>query len=104
MSATIEQARSIAASVRSPHVRALGLSVAEGTSQVSMNLIEPEQTGLEAAYATVARQAESMNVSITGTEIVGLVERRFLPGPDATVTRLLLEPGHCLEDRLLSPN
>ena len=93
-------ARSIAARLRSSSVRALGLQIAERTCQVSMNLIDPEVTGIEVAFAQVSEAAEEMDAAIRATEIVGLVEERFLPSPDATVTRLLLQPGHSLEASL----
>lgn len=97
----LEVTRAIAHEVRSPSVRALGLQVGEDKAQVSMNLIDPPRVGIEDAFRAVEAAAARHGVPIVGTEIVGLVERRFLPSPDATVTRLLLEPGHCLEERLL---
>ena len=96
----VATARSIAARLRSSSVRALGLQIEEGTCQVSMNLIDPKVTGMEVAFAQVSEAAQEMDVAITATEIVGLVEERFLPSPDATVTRLLLQPGHSLEASL----
>ena len=90
-------ARTVAAKVREPgRVRALGLEMGNGLSQVSMNLIAPEITSVEDAFDRIAQMTEA----ITATEIVGLVEDRFLPGPDAKVTRLLVEPGHSLESAL----
>ena len=101
LEAGIETAGELAKEVRSASVRALGLMIGEGRAQVSMNLIDPAAVGIEDAFELVRSGAERLRVRVTGTEIVGLVERRFLPSPDATVTRLLVEPGHCLEDRLL---
>lgn len=94
----------IAARVRSTTVRALGLPLEPGRSQVSMNLIDPAVTGIEEAFAAVADLARERSVEISGTEIVGLVEARFLPNPDATVTRLLMRPGHSLESVLQGSN
>ena len=97
----LESARQLASEVRSASVRALGLRIGEDRSQVSMNLIEPEVVGIEDVFEMVRSHADRLGVRVEATEIVGLVERRYLPSPDATVARLLLEPGHCLEDRLL---
>lgn len=95
-------AQLIAKEVRSASVRALGLPLQDGRTQVSMNLIAPEAVGIEEAFEAVQARAASKAAEVIATEIVGLVEQRFLPPPDATVTRLLLEPGHCLEERLLA--
>lgn len=92
--------RTIAASIRSESVRALGLQISHKACQVSMNLIEPQVTGIEEAFDMVAERAAEAGIAITATEIVGLVEKRFLPAPDATVARLLKQPGHSLEASL----
>lgn len=97
LDADIDVARSIAAAVRAPgRVRALGLEMGERRSQVSMNLIAPEPASIEDVFGRI----DSMTDAVSATEIVGLVEDRFLPGPDAKVTRLLVEPGHSLESAL----
>ena len=95
-------ARRIAARVRSTGggpdgVRALGLELFPGVSQVSMNLVDPERTGIDAAYEAVDRAAAEAGIEITGTEIVGLVPARLLPDPNAAAARLLLKPGRSLE-------
>lgn len=102
--AEVEHAQTIARSVRGPTIRALGFPISTTESQVSMNLVEPEITGIEEAFAAVSREAEHRGVEISGTELVGLVAERFLPSPDATVTRLLKQPGHSLEASLQSPD
>lgn len=90
-------ARSIAAKVREPgRVRALGLPMSDGHCQVSMNLISPDEVSIEDAFDRVAAASSD----VVATEIVGLVEERFLPSPNAKVTRLLVEPGHSLESAL----
>jgi glutamate formiminotransferase len=95
--ADIDEARVAAAAVREPGlVRSLGLAMGGGQSQVSMNLIAPAEVGIEEAFSKV----EETGVQITATEIIGLVEDRFLPDPDAKVARLLIEPGHSLESAL----
>jgi glutamate formiminotransferase len=93
----VDEARAAATAVRERGlVRSLGLDMGEGHSQVSMNLIAPEEVGIEEAFSKV----DETGVRITATEIVGLVEDRFLPDPDAKVARLLVEPGHSLESAL----
>ncbi|MDP9067260.1 MAG: glutamate formiminotransferase [Actinomycetota bacterium] len=92
-------AKRIAAAVRSRSVRALGLDLGEGQTQVSLNLIEPHTTGVDEAFGAVAAEAERAGAAVVATELVGLVPERFLP-QDATVARLLIEPGHSLEEAL----
>ena len=97
LGADVAVAKRIAASLRDPgRVRTLGLEMPEGRSQVSMNLIAPEEVSIEEVFAKI----DGATDSVVATEIVGLVEDRFLPGPDAKVTRLLVEPGHSLESAL----
>ena len=102
----LEVAREIATRIRAglgglPGVRALGLDVsAHGTSQISMNLVDPERTGIDRVFSRIEEVAEGFGVTPVATEIVGLVPERFLPDPDATATRLLVEPGRSLESAL----
>lgn len=99
-------ARAIASAVRSSSgglagVRALGLRLEEPRKcQVSMNLTEPDVTGIEPAFAGVQELARTLQARISATELVGLVPERYLPGPDTTVARLLMTPGHSLEAAL----
>jgi glutamate formiminotransferase len=65
-------ARRVAAAVRSPAVRALGLVVGERV-QVSMNLVAPGTVGPAAAYDAVAALAP-----VAGAELVGLVPAAVL--------------------------
>ena len=65
-------ARRVAATVRSPAVRALGLAVG-GRAQVSMNLIDPTRTGPAEVHDAVAGL-----VPIAGAELVGLVPAAVL--------------------------
>lgn len=103
----LEIARRIATHIRAglvglPGVRALGLAVsAHGESQVSMNLVSPEETGIERVFERIEALASKEGCRPVATEIVGLVPERFLPDPDATAARLLIEPGRCLEAALL---
>ena len=105
VSCNLDTARSIATSVRTatggpPGIRALALDIpSRDLRQISMNLIEPAITGIEAAYNAVMSAAPVR--SVVATEIVGLVPERFMPNPNAEVARLLIEPGHSLEASLL---
>ena len=65
-------ARRVAAAIRGPHLRALGLGVGRRV-QVSMNLIAPEVLGPAAAYDLVAARAP-----VAGAELVGLVPQDVL--------------------------
>lgn len=97
-----EIATAIAAEVRTsggglPGVRALGLEVAPGISQISMNLIAPHETGVDAAYEEVKGAAERRGATIVGTELIGVPPQRFLPDPEREAARLLKKPGRSLE-------
>jgi glutamate formiminotransferase len=65
-------ARTIAARLRDPNVRTLGLAL-DGPVQVSCNLIAPSVIGIEAVYDAVAAQAK-----VARAELVGLVRRQLL--------------------------
>lgn len=99
-------ARSVASLIRERSgglrgVRALGLrSTAHGGSQISMNLVEPEHTGIDEVLEAIERHAGDRGATVTATEIVGLPPERFLPSEDATAARLLIEPGRSLESAL----
>jgi glutamate formiminotransferase / 5-formyltetrahydrofolate cyclo-ligase len=69
---SLELARSIAAAVRGPHLRALGLMVGD-RAQVSMNLIAPDELGPGAAFDLVSTHA-----AVVGGELVGLLPQRVL--------------------------
>jgi glutamate formiminotransferase/glutamate formiminotransferase/formiminotetrahydrofolate cyclodeaminase len=77
-------ARRIARSVRARHgglpfVKALGFELStRGLVQVSMNLVNYEQTGMSQAYEAVHREADKLGVEIASTEIVGLVPQAAL--------------------------
>jgi glutamate formiminotransferase len=80
----VAMARQIARAVRGrqgglPFVKALGFELAtRGLVQVSMNLVNYEVTGMEAAYEAVKKEAESVGIKIANTEIVGLVPENAL--------------------------
>ena len=77
-------ARRIAKTIRArsgglPFVKALGFRLSTRTCvQVSMNLVNYEVTGMEAAYEAIKREAEALGVDIDSAEIVGLVPRAAL--------------------------
>jgi len=101
-------AKSVAAAVRTsgggpPAVRAIGLPMgAPDCCQVSMNLLDPETTGVDDAFAVVAREAEARGAALEKTELVGLVPERFQPDPTKPAARLLARPGRSLESVLQS--
>ena len=75
-------ARAIARKIRASSgglafVKAMGVTLASrGLAQVSMNLTNFEQTGLDQAYSAVQVEAQTMGVSIAGIEIIGLVPKK----------------------------
>ena len=82
-----------------PGVHALSFPLEGGRVQVSMNLSDPDTTGIDRAFAEIAGHARREGVSVVATEIVGLVPDRFLPNGEAA--RLLLQPSRSLESVLL---
>lgn len=64
---TLADARDIAASVRSPAVRALGLQVGDEV-QVSINLLDPDSIGPTEVFEMVSRRAP-----VARAELVGLI-------------------------------
>ncbi len=100
-----ETAVAIAGRVRSsgggsPGVRAIGIAMSKATSQISMNLIDPQRTGIDRAFEDVRSVSRTFGVPIEGAEIVGLVPTVHLPNPDAQAARLLIQPGRSLEEAL----
>lgn len=99
-------AKRIASKVRTtgggpPGIRALGFAMeGRSSSQVAMNLTDPDATGIEAAFAAVAGAATEAGAALAGTEIIGLVPERYLPVPGGPATRLLKEPARSLESAL----
>ncbi len=91
----LEAARRVAAAVRGPHVRALGLAVGAGV-QVSMNLVAPEVVGPAAAYDLVAA-----HVRVGRAELVGLMPAAVLAAvAPARWAELDLAPDRTVEGRL----
>ena len=89
------RARQVAAAVRGPYLRALGLDVG-GRAQVSMNLVAPHRLGPAEAYDRVAALAP-----VAGAELVGLLPRDVLEAiPRRRWSELDLAPDRTIEARL----
>ena len=77
-------ARQIAKTIRArsgglAFVKALGFQLATRKSvQVSLNLVNYEVTGMEAAYDAIVQEAQRLGVEIDSAEIVGLVPQAAL--------------------------
>ena len=90
----ISIARQIAKAIRArsgglPFVKALGFQLATRSCvQVSMNLVNYEVTGMDAAYEAISREAERLGVGIDSAEIVGLVPRAALHRDAAYFSKL----------------
>ncbi|MDQ4132285.1 MAG: glutamate formiminotransferase [Actinomycetota bacterium] len=91
----VETARAVAAAVRGPALRALGLDVG-GQAQVSMNLIAPEQLSPADAYDAVAALT-----GVARAELVGLLPRAVLEAiPAERWPELDLSPSRTIEARV----
>jgi glutamate formiminotransferase/glutamate formiminotransferase/formiminotetrahydrofolate cyclodeaminase len=94
-SADVDLARTVARSLRSEHVRALGLLVGD-RAQVSCNLLSPAVVGPDAVYDAVAA-----TTAVAGAELVGLVPADvFEAVPAARRAELDLERSRTIEARL----
>jgi len=101
-------AKAIARAVREssgglPAVRAIGFFVPErGCVTVSMNLIDHEVTGVVAAFDAVAELAATHGMTVTDSEIVGLVPRSALGEGDIEHVRLRgFDPEHQILEALI---
>ena len=93
-------ARSVAAAVRGPAVRALGLDV-EGRAQVSCNLVDPFSVGPAEVYDQVSELAAAAGGAIESAELVGLVPAAVLDAvPPDRWEPLGLSRSATLEERL----
>jgi glutamate formiminotransferase len=93
--ADLAHARSVAAAVRRPGLRTLGLAVGART-QVSCNLTEPARLGPADAYDLVAARA-----AVAGAELVGLLPGAVLGAiPPARWEALEVAPDRTIEHRL----
>jgi glutamate formiminotransferase len=93
-------ARAIAATVRGPGVRALGLAVA-GVTQVSCNLVDPYVLGPAQVYEAVARMAREVGTEVVRAELVGLAPDAVLQATPAARRAVLdLDAQRTVEARL----
>ncbi len=108
-SSDISAAREIAALVRQssggfPFVKALGLELpSRGITQVSMNLLDFEETPMQPVYDAIQREAAKRGIEVIGSELIGFVPRKAL---EANVRHSLqflnLQPDRILENRIES--
>jgi hypothetical protein len=93
----VARARRVAAAVRSPAIRALGLAVGRRV-QVSLNLVDPSTVGPAEAYDAVAAL-----VPVAGAELVGLLPELVLRRvPAGRWAELDLGGDRTIEARLAS--
>jgi len=96
----VESARAVAAAVRSPALRALGL-LAGGATQVSCNLVDPWRLGPADAYDAVAEVAGAKDIRVTRGELVGLAPSEVVRAvPRRRWSILDLDEDRTLEARL----
>jgi glutamate formiminotransferase len=96
----LDVATSIAAAVRGPAVRTLGLATA-GVTQVSCNLIDPLSVGPDQVYDAVDRLARAAGTSIGRAELVGLAPATVVAAtPKARWKQIDLDPERTVEARL----
>lgn len=82
--ADVQPARRIARMIREssgglPAVKALGLALpTRGTTQVSMNLVDYERTGLRTVLDWIDQLAAAEGVTVVDSELIGLIPRKAL--------------------------
>jgi len=83
-----------------PFVKALGLEV-DNQAQVSMNLVDTDQTPIHQAFDQVKLEAEQRGAQVTWSEIVGLVPQRALDAAAAHHLQLArFKASQVLESRI----
>lgn len=103
LDAPLQTAQAIAAAVRSPAVRALGLAVGHHT-QVSCNLVDPYRVGPADVYSAVARLAAADGDRLVRAELVGLVPLAVAEAvPEVDRPRLDVTLDRTVEHRLGAP-
>ena len=96
-------ARAVAAAIRGPGVRALGLAVGKAT-QVSCNLVDPFVVGPAEVYEAVRRLAADAGTGVDRAELVGLAPAAVVEAvPPARRAALDLGPESTIEGRLSRP-
>jgi glutamate formiminotransferase len=99
--ADLATARTIAADLRGPQIRALGLALGRSGIQVSCNLIAPAQVDPAAAFDAVASQAARAGAAVARAELVGLIPAALLDAvPRHRWAELDLDPSRTIEARL----
>lgn len=103
----VSLAKSIAKKIRAssgglPCVKAMGVPLeARKQAQVSMNLTDFETTPIGVVFDAVAREATAQGVSISGSEIVGLIPRGALENAADHYLKIeKFHPDMILENRL----
>lgn len=100
--ATIALVRTMAAAVRSPAVRALGLQVGT-TCQVSCNLVDPYRVGPLPVHQAVTALAAAGGARVVRAELVGLAPAAVVEAVEPALHELLdLSPERTVEARLAS--
>lgn len=95
-----ETARALAAELRRPGVRSLGLIMASG-AQVSFNVTDPGAVSLALLHDAVANGAGQRGCSLVGAELVGLVPQTSLDRvPRHRWAELDLAPEKTIEARM----
>jgi glutamate formiminotransferase len=98
--ADVGLARALAAAVRGPQLRALGLT-AGGATQVSCNLVAPVLLGPAQAYDAVKAVADARGVPVERAELVGLAPRAVVEAVPAGRRQMLdLDLERTIEARL----
>jgi glutamate formiminotransferase len=96
----VSVARSLAARMRRPGLRTLGLAV-DGGAQVSCNVIDPDRLTLVEVYDEVARGAAHAGCTVTRGELVGLLPQVALDAvPEPRRAALGLRAEDTIEFRL----
>jgi glutamate formiminotransferase/formiminotetrahydrofolate cyclodeaminase len=101
----LQIAKDIAKAIRGssggfPFVKALGLEV-DGQAQVSMNLVDTEQTPLHVVFDAVKKKTNEAGIDVTWSEIIGLVPERLLFDTSAAYLRLKqFTPDQVLERKV----
>ncbi len=97
--AALTAARAIAADLRRPGVRTLGLAV-EGGAQVSCNVVDPDRIALTDVFDAVARGAASRGCGVWRGELVGLLPRSALAAvPEARWSEIGVRAEDTIEFR-----
>jgi glutamate formiminotransferase/formiminotetrahydrofolate cyclodeaminase len=97
-------AREIAKTIRTssgglPAVQAAGFEV-DGLAQVSMNLLDLDETSPATVFGAVEAEARRRGVGIARSEVVGLIPERGILGAGAAALKLPDAADHLLEARI----